>query len=55
MNYEKNGFTDITHEAMEEHSAIAKGSFCTGDGFESSTHGDVKDNGSLECRVQVRN
>ncbi|KAK6117926.1 hypothetical protein DH2020_048331 [Rehmannia glutinosa] len=54
-NYEKNGFTDVTHEFMEQHSSKAKSSFCTGDGLQSSTHADVKDNGCIECRVQVRN
>ncbi|KAK6123075.1 hypothetical protein DH2020_043178 [Rehmannia glutinosa] len=54
-NYEKNGFTDVTHEFMEQHSSKAKSSFCTGDGLQSSTHADVKDSGCIECRVQVRN
>ncbi|CAA0814129.1 Pantothenate kinase 2 [Striga hermonthica] len=50
MSYEKNGFTDITHEFME-HSSKAKFSLCTGDElFDSSTHED----GCIECRVQVR-
>ncbi|KAL2253601.1 pantothenate kinase 1 isoform X1 [Sesamum indicum] len=55
MSYEKQGCTDIAHQFMEEHSSVAKSPFCTSDRLESSTHTDVKDNGCIECRVQVRN
>ncbi|KAH6826775.1 pantothenate kinase 2 [Perilla frutescens var. hirtella] len=43
MNYEKNGFTDIGHQFMQQPSAN-----------KSSTHSDVQDNGCIECRVEVR-
>ncbi|KAL0421375.1 UNVERIFIED_CONTAM: Pantothenate kinase [Sesamum latifolium] len=55
MSYEKAGCTDIAHQFPEQHSSVAKSPFCTGDRFESSTRTDVKDNGCIECRVQVRN
>ncbi|GFP88033.1 pantothenate kinase 2 [Phtheirospermum japonicum] len=51
MSYEKNGFTDVTREVTEQRSSKAKNSGA----FESSTRDDVKDNGCIECRVQVRN
>lgn len=54
MNYEKNACSDDNQHFIEEQSGIAKGSFCKDHDFESSAHADVKDNGCIECRVQVR-
>ncbi|KAL9149593.1 hypothetical protein ABFS82_12G118000 [Erythranthe guttata] len=55
MSYEKKGFTDITHQFMEQNSSVPKSSFCSEDGSESSTRAHVRDNECIECRVQVRN
>ncbi|KAL8035824.1 hypothetical protein ABFX02_12G120900 [Erythranthe guttata] len=55
MSYEKKGFTDITHQFIEQNSSIPKSSFCSEDGSESSTRAQVRDNECIECRVQVRN
>ncbi|KAL7091692.1 hypothetical protein ACP275_12G120600 [Erythranthe tilingii] len=55
MSYENKGFTDITHQFIEQNSSIPKSSFGTEDGSESSTRAHVRDNECIECRVQVRN
>ncbi|KAG8366115.1 hypothetical protein BUALT_Bualt17G0042300 [Buddleja alternifolia] len=55
MSYQKNGITDSTNQLMEQHSSMPKSLFCTGNGFDSSTHADTKDNGYIECKVQIRN
>ncbi|PIN10328.1 Pantothenate kinase PanK [Handroanthus impetiginosus] len=55
LSYEKNAFTDFTHQFMEQHSSKSESSCSTGNGFESLTCDDVKDSGFIECRVQVRN
>lgn len=33
MNYEKNGFTDITHQFMDQSSAVAEGLVCKDEDF----------------------
>ncbi|KAL6562645.1 Pantothenate kinase 1 [Orobanche gracilis] len=55
MSYEKNGFTDVAHEFMDQNSSIAKTLKPIHGSDRSSTDADVKDNGCIECRVHVRN
>ncbi|KAL6547330.1 Pantothenate kinase 1 [Orobanche minor] len=52
MSYEKNGFTDVAHEFINQNSSISK---TLKPIHGSDRDADVKDNGCIECRVQVRN
>ncbi|KAL6567811.1 hypothetical protein OROGR_001479 [Orobanche gracilis] len=55
MSYEKNGFADVAHEFIDPNSSIVKTLKPShGSDHRSSTDADVKDNGCIECGVQVR-